>query len=542
MATKPALAAEGRFSVQTTCRTTYDAWTMTTSDATDGTKRRYLLLTIAALLAGLLLRLWFIHRFAQVANDTLLYGDFARNTLQHGIYGFSQTLNGHPAPPRPTLIRLPGYPAFLALCFLVFGYDHYLPVLILQTLIDLATCCLIAALAHRLVSRRAGLIALWLGCLCPFTANFVAIPLTETLTLFTIALAFYALHRWQSYIFGQFSPIKKGVVILSEAQNLSILSGAPHAVTETQSPYRPFNPWLYLLAATLAYSILLRPEQGILAAAIIPAILYITWRTQPTSKFTLRTLRPAVIASLLTILPLIPWTIRNERTFHVFEPLAPRFATDPGELITLGFQRWYRTWAIDFASTETTYWNLGSDTLQIADLPNRAFDNNTQYATTEALYAEYNLTTTPTKSLDDRFATLAATRVRSNPIRFYLALPIARLINMAFRPRIDFLPLPLEWWKFRLHPRSTLFSYAYGALNLAYFALAAAAFTRRRTLFPNWPIPAPILWSMAGMILLRAALLLTIDNSEPRYTLEFFPILILLAASFTSAAHDRPRA
>ena len=34
---------------------------------------------------------------------------------------------------------------------------------------------------------------------------------------------------------------------------------------------------------------------------------------------------------------------------------------------------------------------------------------------------------------------------------------------------------------------------------------------------------------MVASIALRSALLLTLDNSEPRYTLEFFPVLIVLA-------------
>ena len=36
---------------------------------------------------------------------------------------------------------------------------------------------------------------------------------------------------------------------------------------------------------------------------------------------------------------------------------------------------------------------------------------------------------------------------------------------------------------------------------------------------------------MAAFILLRCALLLTLDNSEPRYTLELFPILIVSASA-----------
>src|SRR6202034_2986429 len=90
----------------------------------------------------------------------------------------------------------PVYPLFLMLCFRLFGIEHYHAVMYIQVAIDLATCLLIAALACRIWSPRAGLCALWLAALCPFTANFAAVPLTETLELFSIALALYACDRF----------------------------------------------------------------------------------------------------------------------------------------------------------------------------------------------------------------------------------------------------------------------------------------------------------------------------------------------------------
>ena len=74
----------------------------------------FLLVTLAAFV----LRLFFYFRFPHVTGDSLIYGDIARNWLQHGIYGLS-----HAEGPLPTWIRLPGYPAFLAACFLLFGSE-----------------------------------------------------------------------------------------------------------------------------------------------------------------------------------------------------------------------------------------------------------------------------------------------------------------------------------------------------------------------------------------------------------------------------------
>ncbi len=98
----------------------------------------------------------------------------------------------------------------------------------------------------------------------------------------------------------------------------------------------------------------------------------------------------------MLLLPLVPWTARNWHTFHVFQPLAPKYANDPGELAPLGFSRWYRTWAIEFADTENVYWNYPGDYIDFDSLPQRAFNAGSQsdssdlHDRTAALFADYN--------------------------------------------------------------------------------------------------------------------------------------------------------
>ena len=439
------------------------------------------LYTAAAIAAGLALRLWFVAHAASVNGDTLIYGHIAGNWLQHHVYGFVVTPNG----PRPTLIRLPGYPLFLAVCFAVFGVERYTSVMAVQCLFDLVTCVLVAALAGRLFGPRARIIALWMACLCPFTATYAAAPLTEVLTLTTIALAFYGFERWRVAGCG-------------------------------------LSRWLWVTGLALAYSLLLRPEQGLLAAAIIPAMLWLGLNSQKRSV-----ILPAALVSLCVLLPLVPWTARNWRTFHVFQPLAPRSATDPGEYVTTGFNRWYRTWGIDYASTEEVYWNYDNADIDIADLPTRAFDSQQQYTQTAALLADYDKTDSATPALDARFNAIASRRIHADPLRYYLALPIGRLLNMTFRPRAEMMQISLDWWNYREHPRQTLEAAALAALNLAYFALGGVGIWlwHRR----GWGPHAALACSMLGFLVLRSALLLTLDNSEPRYTLELFPLLIVWA-------------
>ena len=242
---------------------------------------------------------------------------------------------------------------------------------------------------------------------------------------------------------------------------------------------------------------------------------------------------PVAVAALCVVLPLVPWTVRNYRTFHVVQPLAPRFATDPREFVPLGFQRWYRTWAIDFASTEEVYWNYDSAPIEIGDLPSRAFDSSEQYAETAAILDDYNQKENATPALDARFKVLAEERIHDDPIRYYFALPVARLLNMILRPRAEMLEIPLEWWKWREHPRTTSIAAFMVALNLGYFVLGGFGLWRwrRSGLGPHTALVA----AMIGFVGLRCLLLLTLDNSETRYTLEFFPLLIVWGSFFFQA-------
>ena len=425
-----------------------------------------------ALAAGAALRLWFIRFYPVVQGDPLIYGDIAKNWMLHGVYGLSTSQGIH-----PTLIRLPGYPLFLMLCFRLFGMEHYNAVMFAQVGFDLGTCLLIAAFARRIWSARAGWWALWLGVLCPFIANFTATPLTETLELFCIALAFYALQRFLE------SPRWK---------------------------------WALILAAAWSYAALLRPDGPLLAVALCPAMVWYGRRRWGA----MRMARWALVCAAISILPFIPWTIRNWRTFHVFEPLAPRYAVDPGESTDPGFNRWTKTVCVDLTCTWEIYWNANDDVINLKDLPSRAFDSPQQYQQTKQLLDAYNKITTITPQIDAEFGALAAQRIRAHPWRYYVELPVARLADMVLRPRTEMLWIELRWWQFQHHEAETEFALAYALLNLAYLVAALIGFLRR----------PPLRGAILAFVLLRCALLLTLEAPEPRYTLEFFPPLIAFAA------------
>jgi 4-amino-4-deoxy-L-arabinose transferase-like glycosyltransferase len=426
---------------------------------------------LIALVGGAALRLWFIHAYPEVQGDPLIYGGIAKNWMLHGVYGITTS-----GALRPTLIRLPGYPLFLILCFKLFGLEHYHAVMYAQTAIDLATCLLIAAVACRMWNRTAGWWALWLAALCPFTANYAATPLTETLELFMIALALYALLR---------------------------LLEAPHW------------KWAILQAFAWSYAALLRPDGALIAVALFAATVWYGHRRWGTGRM----MKFAAAAGLLSISPFVPWTIRNWRTFHVIQPLAPRYATDPGEDTLPGFNRWTKTVCVDLACTWEVYWNANSDLIKLDTLPSRSFDSPVQYLQTRQLLEDYNRTTTLSPELDDRFAELAAVRIHDHPLRFYIGLPLARVADMWLRPRTELLWIELRWWEYDRHHAETEFAASYAALNLLYLLLALWGLRR-------WPL---LSGAMVAFILLRCVLLATIEAPEPRYTLECFPMVIALA-------------
>jgi 4-amino-4-deoxy-L-arabinose transferase-like glycosyltransferase len=456
--------------------------------------RRWII-AVLLLLAGIALRAVFIRFHDEFVGDSLIYADLAHNLFWHHIYGVTEAGSVI----RQTLIRLPGYPIFLGACFVLFGDQNFIAVVWVQALFSLVECCLLAVLASRLMGKRAGLIALGLAALCPFTSNYVAAALTETLSLFCITLALFSLERWM----------------------------------RARQQGRPWNIWLLPLGFASAYAVLVRPDQALLPMVVVPAMLWVSFRGGE-GGVVKRSL-PAAVVAMIIALPLLVWGTRNWRVFHVVQPLAPRYATDPGEPISYGFQRWYRTWAIDFKSTLDVYWTYDGSPLALTDLPPRAFDNAAQRTETERIYAQYNEVTAANPESDAAFAKLAAERVAAHPFRYYVVLPLARLADMWLCPRVELMDLPLDWWHWRRHPKRSAFSLFYASLDAAYLVLAGIGLWRWRQL--RWSGYSALACAMVAFVLLRCVLLATIDNSEPRYTLECFPIVILLAAFALSRQH-----
>lgn len=438
-----------------------------------------------AIAAGGGLRIWMLRKFFEVNGDSQIYGGMAKNLLWQGRYAVSDGAGVL----HSTLIRLPGYPLFLALCFRLFGMENYFAAACLQILLEILGCFLLAMAAWRISPPAfrvpAAHATLWLAALCPFTAIYAAEPLAEAPTLFAIALALWALVRYQD---------KSG--------------------------------WGSALAFTFAvtYAALLRPDGALVGAALLlPMVFAVRQQTrtagQAAGDSRRAHQRKLLVCLLLALAPFAIWTVRNWSVFHVFQPLAPRYATDPGENTWPGWQSWVKTWSLDFISTYQIYWSMPGGPIDIKQLPSRAIDTPAQQAATAKLLADYDSNGDEmSPELDARFAQLADERIAAHPLRSRLCLPLGRMADMWVRPRVENLPIDLDWWEYKHHHVETRFSWFYAGLNVFYLLLGLAGLLLR---------PRLGRWMLLYMVL-RSALLCTIEAPEARYTLECFPILFVL--------------
>jgi 4-amino-4-deoxy-L-arabinose transferase-like glycosyltransferase len=451
----------------------------------------------AALFLGLALRLFFIHHFPFYSGDTFYYEALARNWLSHGVYGlfFDGQLT-------PVDMRVPGYPAFLAAIYALLGNTRT-AVMVVQALLDLLTCFLAALLAARLAptSRRSRMftIALWLAALCPFTANYTAVVMTETLATFFTTLALLAF-----------------VSILERPSlNLPIRSLDRTGLLSQAG-------WWLLAGLLVGAGTLVRPEAPLLLVAA-GLVLCVRWRRRADwPKLALAGLWMAV--GLL--LPLTPWAVRNARVLGHAEFLAPRFAETREDFIPRGFYSWTQTWMARFGEAYLVTWKLWKEPIRIETLPAAAFDSEAERARVATLLNRYNSNLKITPGLDREFAVLARERAARRPIRTYVCIPLERAVMIWFTPRIELLPYSGKLWppceKWRSNSADFSVTLALGILNFVLIGLAIAGAWRCRH-HPAWTF-------LLAFLVLRTAFLTQLITVEPRYVVACFPLIVALAS------------
>jgi 4-amino-4-deoxy-L-arabinose transferase-like glycosyltransferase len=468
--------------------------------------------------------------------DGIVYSQLARNVLEQHVYSHETQ-----APYVPSLIRLPGYPLFLAGVYAAFGHGNNTAVRVVQSVIDTATCALIALVAFAWSvddkrKQRAAIVALALAAVCPFTAIYVATILTEVCTNFlAVALVLAATLAFKA-------------------------TSRKRALT-----------WWAVSGLIAGLAVLFRPDSGLFAAAIGGTIVLSSLRR-------LARLREAILfAALFSIafcVVLVPWTIRNERVFHLFQPLAPAHAEMPGEFVPHGYLLWVRTWLDDERYVGPALWSLDTKRISVDDFPDTAFDSDEERDRVAALFHKYNYPdeeeqaddeeqqsddedqeeeepeqeeeqqqTQPeevnvemTPEIDAGFAQIGKERIAHSRFRYYVTLPLRRAVTLWFDTHSQYYPfngelLPLEDLDYDIHQQYWLPLFA--GLTWIYTLLGAIGgwllWRSRDRNARRWLLLAVLL------IFLRLGFFATIENPEPRYTVELFPFLMILAGAGGSA-------
>lgn len=500
-------------------------------------------------------------------NDGKIYEQLARNLLEQKVYSHATE-----PPFEPSLIRLPGYPLFLAAIYSGLGHGNNSAVRIVQTLSDTASCGLAGLTAflwepEQKRKRTAAICALGLAALCPFTAIYVATILTETLTVFfAMAMCLIATLAFQA------RTLRRSLILWS------------------------------LTGTVAAIAVLFRPDSGLFAASIGLTLVITTiirlrgGRDKSVGSEMSRRLKVATccaaLFSLSFCLVLVPWTIRNYLVFHRFQPLAPAHAEMPGEFVPRGYLTWVRTWLDDGRYVDPVLWSLDERAIQISDFPDRAFASSAEKETVASLLDRYNhppdsadesqseepssqnpnappvnqtrdesqqsteengdaesdsgdedeeksaedksaateeQNVEMTPEIDAGFAELADSRIARAPLRYYLRLPIKRAVSLWFDTHSQYYPfegelLPLsnldydirqEFWL----PFFTALTWLYTFLGIAgaWFLWISRKPGARR-------------WLLLALLITftRLAFLSSLENPEPRYVVEIFPFLSIL--------------
>lgn len=501
-------------------------------------------------------------------DDGRTYALLANNLLEHHVYSLETA-----APFNPTLIRLPGYPLFLAAIYAVFGHGNNTAVRIVQALIDTATCVLAAVLAWSWLEderqrRIAAGVAFALVALCPFTAIYVATILTETLTTFLMLLMTLA----ATYAF------------------------------KVKKPKASLGLW-FLAGGLAGAAVLVRPDSGLFAAALglTLVIAGLSMHLEKDGNETARKFRHRLsrtilrgfVFSLAFALMLAPWTIRNERVFHLFQPLAPAHAEMPGEFVPHGYNRWLRTWIDDGRYIGPMLWNLDDKPIKIEQVPPSAFDSEDERARVAALLDRYNhppdeednsdqsgqadssksggdeesaddnsqdegdqgdetgesaegeaddsqdeaqgdeadQSVEMTPEIDAGFAELARERIARAPLRYYVKLPVQRAVSLWFDTHSAYYPFAGELFPLKDLDRDEhqqLWLPLFAALVWLYTLLGVAG----AIVLLLKPQGASRLWLLLVLLMTlpRIAFFSTLENPEPRYVVELFAFVSILGA------------
>jgi hypothetical protein len=297
---------------------------------------------------------------------------------------------------------------------------------------------------------------------------------------------------------------------------------------------------------------------------------------------------------------LLPWTLRNERVLRVFMPIAPASASMADEFVPAGYNAWLRTWVDNWYYTEKADWPLGERPIFVEQLPAYAFDSEDEKAQVAQLLNRYNNPESKeqptvkkvegedqtdqgdqvqsdddasdddasdddasddeeedqgsdrdssdesedenamvqmTPEIDAAFAQLARERIKRHPFRTYFLTPLSRARNLWFSTHSQYYPFsgddlfPNEG---EHHQKFWLPCFKGIVWIYTIFSFAGVILLWGQREARRW------LLLLALLIIPRFVYLTSLQNPEPRYVVEFFPLVLACASLALAAIHRRP--
>jgi hypothetical protein len=214
----------------------------------------------------------------------------------------------------------------------------------------------------------------------------------------------------------------------------------------------------------------------------------------------------------------------------------------PGEFVAEGYAAWLRSWIDHPRYVGPLLFTVDRDSIAIDQVPARAFDSPAERDEVAALLKRYNTPapdadadasgqippTGMTPEIDAAFGEIAGARAARHPLRQYVVLPAKRAIMLWFDPHADYYPFGGY-----LFPWANLDPDRQQQIWLPLFVAMTLAWT-----VAGW-LGALVLWKardarrwllLASLVIVpRLLLLASMENPEPRYTMEFFPTVTVLA-------------
>jgi 4-amino-4-deoxy-L-arabinose transferase-like glycosyltransferase len=419
-------------------------------------------------------------RLSVAASDIPLLGDaktrydpIAKSLLAG--HGFSRDN----APPyRADNFDQPGYPLLIATVYAISNRSTR-AVVLFQLLLELLILLPVIWIARELkLSRKAQILAVAIGLICPFLAKYAGLLLSEVLATLVIMFGCYTFMR---------------------------------SVRESQ---RNNLKWWALAGLASGVTLLIRADT-LIVVGLMSAVAIILARP-PSVKSRILQASVLVISIVLT---LTPWTVRNYLQFRAFKPLG-------SVSVQAGFPyvKWLNTWLDSPADLKPFWWDamkadqnlepFPAAKIPDADERNRAWSSLVQGREQRSMRGEPNR----------QFQELANEARRKRPLQTFVMVPVRRLIKTLLYPQINRVPTLMG-------TRLPFFSIQILWLLLLGFSLLGVVLAIRLKRYAVLLLVAVII----GRLLLP---LISGLGADPRLLVEILPVLYVLAALGISGSYE----